>query len=418
MSTQFRFSISAFSILSLAALSLGSLACSGDHHDDGYYYAPSYHTQAVAVANVAGDGMLAAVSVNTVHGEGVPHPGFVAVRLQDPAKPGYFLDPIESDTESDPVAMALADLTGAGGKTDLIIANRQVIADPGSNGIVTVQKQDAAHVGKFLAPTTLSLGARNPSDVAAGDLNHDGLPDIAVAADGAESVLVFFQNSDGTFTSQTAPVGGVPNAVAIADLDHDGYLDLVVATSGNTVSVLIQDAAHPGNFLPSVDYSTGTNPVSVKVAALTDPNFPDILTANYGTSTAPTTQGLSVLAHDPAHAGQFLAAETYDTGDYLSSSVAVGVTSQEGVAPYPPYIVVANQGAPGWPGSLSVFALDTVNAGSLLAPALYDGAYGPSSVALGNLGGYAVIAADGGTFLRFEATGHPGTFGNLIQLRQ
>jgi len=407
-------------ILATPILFLGLLACGGDYYDrhyDGFITQSGYLTKAVAVADVLGNGKPAVISANAIYGEGLPHRGFITVRLQDPANVGHFLDPIESDTGHDPVALALADLSGGTGLPDLVVAHRQPVADPEATTTLSLQKHDPTGSGKFQAPTTLSLGSRNPTDVVLGDLNHDGKPDIVVAADGANTVLVFFQNADGSFTSTPLAAGGVPTSVAVADLNHDGYQDLVVATTGGTVSVLIQDAANAGTFLPIKSYAVGSNPVSVKVAPLSDPNFPDILTANYGTDSAPTTQGLSVLLHDPAQAGGFLTATSYDTGDYLASSVAVGDPAMVSLVANTPYVVVANQGAPGWPGSLMVFPTDPAHPGALLAPVPYEGAYGPSAVVIGALSSNAIIAADGGTFLRYE-TSTPGAFGTLLQLRQ
>ncbi|HNX95082.1 MAG TPA: hypothetical protein PKL14_07965, partial [Holophaga sp.] len=200
---------------------------------------------------------------------------------------------------------------------------------------------------------------------------------------------------------------------AIGDLNHDGYDDLAVATSGNSLCVRLQDTATPGSFLATASYTVGSAPVCVKLACLSDAQYPDILTANQGTDSAPTTLGLSILRHDPAQPGAFLAATTLDTGDYLSSSVAVG-GSLAGT-----YLAVANQGAPGWPGSISVFRPDAAHPGDFLAPDRYEGFYGPSAVAIGNVGGAtALLSADGGTFLRWEASGQPGVFGATIQLRQ
>lgn len=405
----------------LLALTLGCVHWHEWEDDDWHSVpnaAPGYETQAVAIADVAGNGAGAVVSANIIRNVGLPHPGFVTTRLPDPAQDGAFLDPIESDTDADPIAIALADLTGGTGRPALVLAHHQVLADPSTTSFISIQKPDATIAGAFLLPTRLSLGHRNPRAIAIGDLNHDGLPDIAVAADGAESVVVFLQHADGTFTPQDVAVGGVPTAVAIGDLNHDGCDDLVVATSGNSVTVRLQDAATPGSFLPAATFTVGSAPVCVKLACLSDAQYPDILTANQGTDSAPTTLGLSILRHDPAQPGAFLAATMLDTGDYLSSSVAVG-GSLAGT-----YIAVANQGAPGWPGSISVFRPDAAHPGDFLAPDRYEGFYGPSAVAIGSIGGgsvggaIALLSADGGTFLRWEASGQPGVFGAAIQLRQ
>jgi hypothetical protein len=212
------------------------------------------------------------------------------------------------------------------------------------------------------------------------------------------------------------PVGGVPTAVAMADLNGDGLLDLAVATSGNLVSVLLQNPASPGTFLPHVDYTVGSNPVSVKAVPFTG-GLPDLVVANYGTDLAPTTQGLSVLLHDPANAGAFLAAASYSTGDYGSCSVAVGDLNGDGR----PDIAVANYGLPATPGSVSVLLQDPANPGKFLAPSLYPGITGPSFVAIGDLNGNGLndlAIADGGMVVRFQVVGQPGVFGAPVAYQQ
>jgi hypothetical protein len=184
----------------------------------------------------------------------------------------------------------------------------------------------------------------------------------------------------------------------------------VAASSGNLVSVLLHDPANPGGFLPHVDYAVGSNPVSVKAAALTSRGLPDLVVANYGTSLAPTTQGLSVLLHDPANAGGFLPVVTYNAGDYSSTSVAVGDLNGDGL----PDIAVANYGLPGTPGSVSVFLQNPASPGAFLAPTLYAGITGPIFVAIGDLNGNGLAdlaIADGGVVVRYQVVGQPGVFG-------
>lgn len=67
--------------------------------------------------------------------------------------------------------------------------------------------------------------------LAVGDLNGNGLIDIAVAQIDAQSVAVFMNNGDGTFASKTTYScggGGVYNVVLL-DADNDGDLDLLVS---------------------------------------------------------------------------------------------------------------------------------------------------------------------------------------------
>ena len=91
------------------------------------------------------------------------------------------------------------------------------------------------------------------------------------------AVYIFYQNAAtrGTFLAPvTFPAGASPQAVRIADVNGDGLADILVAnlgpgtdrTGSPGVSVLLQDAAHPGSFLPPVTYATQARAVDVAVA--------------------------------------------------------------------------------------------------------------------------------------------------------
>ena len=270
--------------------------------------------------------------------------------------------------------------------------------------------------GGFMAPVTLPLGTRNPADVAVADLTGDGLPDVLVAADGASTVLLFAQQAPGGTFAAPVPltVGGVPTAVAIGDVNGDGLDDIVVATDAGTVSVLIQNPDALGTFQPHVDYPVGSGPVKVVLADLGDGHL-SILTANFGTSLTSTTKGLSILMQGTP-AGTFLAANTLDVGDSLSSSLAVGDLLGQGRLD----VAVANQGLPGNPGSVSVL-LHGATPGAFQTPVLYGGVQGPSSVAIGDINGDGkpdLVIGDGALFVRLQSTTTPGTFGLPLQYRQ
>jgi hypothetical protein len=104
--------------------------------------------------------------------------------------------------------------------------------------------------------------------VAIGDLSGDGVPDIAVANAGSNTVSVLLGNGNGTFRPKTdLGTGSGPVAVAIGDLNGDGRSDLAVANfNSNTASALLQDVAlagvPPAPPASGIDLSIAPNPVS------------------------------------------------------------------------------------------------------------------------------------------------------------
>jgi len=397
-------------LIAVMVLGFSLLGCYGRRYDRP----PSTYTAAVAGADLNGDGKADLLGADQA---GWSAAGFVSVRLQDSTQPGGLQAPLRSSAGINPASLAVGSLGGSA-LPGVVVVNQQ--AQPALNPANTVSVlQPGAQPGTFLAPITLPVGARNPVDAALGALTRSGLADVAVAAEGGSDLLVFFQGpAAGAFAAPVSlAVGGVPSAVAAGDLDGDGLPDLVVATAGGVVSVLLQDPAHPGSFLAHADYPVGSNPVSVKIAALTPGALPDIVTANFGTGLAPTTQGLSVLLHDPAHPGAFLPAATTSTGDYGACSVAVGDLNGDGR----PDLAVANFGLPGSPGSVAVLLQDPAHPGAFLGASLYGGFNGPSSVAIADFNGDGLpdlAIADGGALIRFQLPGQPGVFGPAVGYRQ
>ncbi len=404
---------------STVSLTLGSLgiltllACSSSSNNSGPV--SSYLVNAIAVGDLDGNGLPDILGVVSRDVDGQPAQGYVSTRLQNPD--GSFVLPTRFGLGRAPANLAIADVDGDG-RLDLVAANAE-------DQTVSVRLGDPTRPGFFLPALVLATPNRTPLDVAVGDLNGDGLPDLAVATSApvgstslpvtAAAVTVFLQivpinpaPSTVSFgPSATFTVAGDPQAVLIADLEGDGRQDLAVATATNSVSVLLQTPA--GTLASATDFPTGIQPVAIKAADLNGDGLLDLVTANFGAALSPNNQGLSVLLQTTP--GTFAAPMHYPTG-YRASALAVGDLNGDGK----PDIAVACAGLPGDPGAVSVL-LHTAPAaaapGTYLGAVNYPGAWGPMGVAIADMDGDGLpdlVVADGDITVRFNRTTVPGTF--------
>jgi hypothetical protein len=321
-----------------------------------------------------------------------------------------------------PVAITATDFNGDG------VADLAVVNSADNTVSILLGNGD----GTVTAQANLSFTS-SVAGLVAGDFNHDGNVDLAVAT--GSSVNIFLGNGDGTFrAANTYTVVGVPVAIAAGDFNSDGYFDLLVASTyqggyisllnGNgdgtfaqseTAALLIPanptaiaagdfngdghpdfavTAANgnvyvaiwtgPGSFGRPIVNAAGASPQSIVVADLNSDGKLDLVTANVGSNPA----NVSVLLGNGD--GTFAAAKNYPTGGSAAAGVVIGDTNGDGI----PDVIAANM------SSQSVAVLAGNGDGTFAAPVSYQVGTLPDALAVADFNGDGrtdVVAANGGS---------------------
>ena len=197
-------------------------------------------------------------------------------------------------TQFGPQGLVAGDFNGDG-RLDLATPNYN------SNSVTLLSNTSScssASCGIFAAASTFSA-ATDPSAVATGDFNKDGILDLAIPNQGSNNVSILLGNSSGGFgTATNFTTGNAPVAVAVADLNRDGNLDLAVVNgSGNSVSILL--GAGDGTFGAKSDFAVGTGtsgPAGIAVGDFDRDGRPDLAV------TCATSLELTILINGTAAA--------------------------------------------------------------------------------------------------------------------
>lgn len=193
---------------------------------------------------------------------------------------------VDFATASQPVSIAIEDLN-ADQKPDLVVVNYSAAS------VSTYRNTSVAGSVSFATKVDFATGA-NPYSVVIGDLDMNGLPDLAVAGSyngtGGNCATTFRNTSSAGVISFAAKVdfavGTTPYSIAIADLTGDGKPDLALTNSvSNTVSFLRNTSVGSIAFAAKVDKTTGTNPFSVSLADFNSDGRPDAIVANNNANT-------------------------------------------------------------------------------------------------------------------------------------
>jgi len=362
------------------ALVLGALARAAAAPAPSFARATRYVTgagpNALAVGDLNGDGKPDLVTAN-VGEAGTDECSTHSVSVLLNRGGGKFRARHDYPARRCPAEIAIGDLNGDG-KPDLATANWTDPDSPTSTVSVFANRGD----GTF-GPKQDFATASGAASIAIADVNGDGASDVITSSGfslgcaDVETVSVLLNRGDGTFQPRsTYRVGSCPN-LAVGDANGDGAPDIVTADSeDNAVSVLLGNS--DGSFQARRVYAAGQDPESVAIGDLNGDGKQDLAVSS----------GLTVNVLLNAGGGSFRRAGQYLTGQLSAGgqTIAIADLSGDGAAD----VVVASSD----PESVMLF----VNRGKgRLLPELDYGAGWPLAIAAADLNGdrrVDVVTAD------------------------
>ncbi len=186
----------------------------------------------------------------------------------------------------EPVAMVRGNFRNLStSRSDLAIVNELT-----NNVAILEASGDSTFDGTFTIATGSPFGTGTaPIAIAAGDLNSDGVPDLAVVNSTDSTISVFLNNGDATFavaagSPLTTTSGANPSGVIIADFTNDGVGDIAVTNQGvSTLGIYV--GLGLGLYASRIELSTPAGPQGITTADFDANGLPDAaLTAHSGTS--------------------------------------------------------------------------------------------------------------------------------------
>ena len=186
-------------------------------------------------------------------------------------------------------------------EVDLAVLNRTssnvsiLLSSVDSNGNVTFTESPDSPIA--LGPGTPATLV-SPVAIATGDLNADGIPDLAIVTEGNSTaniasgvtILLGSANLDGTFAAaQGSPLAtaSTPAGIAIANFAGGSVPDLAVTDQGaNTLAIYL--GLGQGTFAQRIELNTPNGPTALIASTLSSSGLPDVAllaagsTANQG----------------------------------------------------------------------------------------------------------------------------------------
>jgi len=287
----------------------------------------------VVVADFNGDGLLDFAianqgdnSISLFRGQGD------GTFVEFPGSP-FKLTNTTAISQTSPVAMVSGNFRNRTNTVNNAAEQDLAVVNQGSNNISILLSSVDQNLNVTLveaAGSPISVGT-TPVAIATGDLNADGVLDLAVVNQGSAtvSILLGSSNLDGTFSEATGsplPTSSTPAGIVIANFANGTVPDLAVTNKGsNTIGVYLGQGQ--GTFASRIELNTPTGPSALIASALTTSGLPDVALVSQDPA---ATQGVVTIIQDStnfANSSTVGVAQTpYPASEYVDLGVKIKAT--------------------------------------------------------------------------------------------
>jgi hypothetical protein len=197
-----------------------------------------------------------------------------------------------------PVATAIGDVTGDG-LPDLIVANGSGGTSATDDAIFVFEQDPTDHT--LPSSPSFSLRPSAPSNgyrLAVGDLDHDGGGDLAVGIPGVGIDLFFGTGTSLPSTSDVTIAAPALVDLGVGDLNGDGLDDLASTESASSFDVVSRSQIPAGGFTPGTTLAHNVPTSGLSLGDVNDDGFTDFaLDGSYNAPTAPAVYVQDATIH-------------------------------------------------------------------------------------------------------------------------
>jgi hypothetical protein len=236
----------------------------------------------VAIVDLNGDGRPEIIGSNTSI---YPNTITVLRNATTPGNPPNFLPAGNFPTGTYPYGIATGDLDGDG-KPDVAVAN----ANLSSGSSVSVFRNSSIGDTIILDTTGIYATGNGTLKVFIADIDLDGKPDLVTNNSNTYTASIFRNTTTAIGNITFAPkvdiaVGTANPDLAVGDIDGDGKPDLAALNASNINNMaVLRNVSTPGiiSFAPILNFSTVMSPLDIKMGDLNGDGKLDVVVTNFG----------------------------------------------------------------------------------------------------------------------------------------